>query len=234
MKTIGLIGGMSWESSAEYYRIINERVRASLGGLHSARVLMLSVDFATIETMQKTGRWDDAASELVAAARALELAGADCIVLCTNTMHKVADAIAGAVRIPFLHITDATATVIEAAGIRRVGLLGTRFTMEEDFYLKRLAGQAQVEVLVPNAADRAVVDRIIFEELCLGRVLDDSRAEYLRIIAELIARGAEGIVLGCTEIMLLVGSSQVGVPLFDTTTLHAIAAVDFALGQPPV
>jgi len=234
MKTIGLIGGMSWESSAEYYRIINERVRASLGGLHSARVLMLSVDFATIETMQKTGRWDDAASELAAAARALELAGADCIVLCTNTMHKVADAIAGAVRIPFLHITDATATVIEAAGIRRVGLLGTRFTMEEDFYLKRLAGQAQVEVLVPNAADRAVVDRIIFEELCLGRVLDDSRAEYLRIIAELIARGAEGIVLGCTEIMLLVGSSQVGVPLFDTTTLHAIAAVDFALGQPPV
>ena len=234
MKTIGLIGGMSWESSAEYYRIINERVRASLGGLHSARVLMLSVDFATIETMQKTGRWDDAASELVAAARALELAGADCIVLCTNTMHKVADAIAGAVRIPFLHITDATATVIEAAGIRRVGLLGTRFTMEEDFYVKRLAGQARVEVLVPDAADRAVVDRIIFEELCLGRVLDDSRAEYLRIIAELIARGAEGIVLGCTEIMLLVGSSQVGVPLFDTTTLHAIAAVDFALGQPPV
>jgi len=234
MKTIGLIGGMSWESSAEYYRIINERVRASLGGLHSARVLMLSVDFATIETMQKTGRWDDAASELAAAARALELAGADCIVLCTNTMHKVADAIAGAVRIPFLHITDATATVIEAAGIRRVGLLGTRFTMEEDFYVKRLAGQARVEVLVPDAADRAVVDRIIFEELCLGRVLDDSRAEYLRIIAELIARGAEGIVLGCTEIMLLVGSSQVGVPLFDTTTLHAIAAVDFALGQPPV
>ena len=234
MKTIGLIGGMSWESSAEYYRIINERVRASLGGLHSARVLMLSVDFATIETMQKTGRWDDAASELAAAARALELAGADCIVLCTNTMHKVADAIAGAVRIPFLHITDATATVIEAAGIRRVGLLGTRFTMEEDFYLKRLAGQAQVEVLVPNAADRAVVDRIIFEELCLGRVLDDSRAEYLRIIAELIARGADGIVLGCTEIMMLVGSSQVGVPLFDTTTLHANAAVDFALGQPPV
>jgi len=234
MKTIGLIGGMSWESSVQYYRILNERVRASLGGLHSARVLMLSVDFATIETMQKTGRWDDAASELAAAARALELAGADCIVLCTNTMHKVADAIAGAVRIPFLHITDATATVIEAAGIRRVGLLGTRFTMEEDFYLKRLAGQAQVEVLVPNAADRAVVDRIIFEELCLGRVLDDSRAEYLRIIAELIARGAEGIVLGCTEIMLLVGSSQVGVPLFDTTTLHAIAAVDFALGQPPV
>ena len=234
MKTIGLIGGMSWESSAEYYRIINERVRASLGGLHSARVLMLSVDFATIETMQKTGRWDDAASELAAAARALELAGADCIVLCTNTMHKVADAIAGAVRIPFLHITDATATVIEAAGIRRVGLLGTRFTMEEDFYVKRLAGQAKVEVLVPDAADRAVVDRIIFEELCLGRVLDDSRAEYLRIIAELIARGAEGIVLGCTEIMLLVGSSQVGVPLFDTTTLHAIAAVDFALGQPPV
>jgi len=234
MKTIGLIGGMSWESSAEYYRIINERVRASLGGLHSARVLMLSVDFATIETMQKTGRWDDAASELAAAARALELAGADCIVLCTNTMHKVAGAIAGAVGIPFLHIADATAAAIEAAGIRRVGLLGTRFTMEEDFYVKRLAGQAKVEVLVPDAADRAIVDRIIFEELCLGRVLDDSRAEYLRIIAELIARGAEGIVLGCTEIMLLVGSSQVGVPLFDTTTLHAIAAVDFALGQPPV
>jgi aspartate racemase len=234
MKTIGLIGGMSWESSAQYYRIINERVRASLGGLHSARILMLSVDFATIETLQKAGRWDDAASELVAAARALELAGADCIVLCTNTMHKVADTIAGAVRIPFLHITDATAAAIEAVGIRRVGLLGTRFTMEEDFYAKRLAGQAKVDVLVPDADDRAIVNRIIFEELCLGRVLDNSRAEYLRIIAELIARGADGIVLGCTEIMMLVGSSQVGVPLFDTTTLHANSAVDFALGQPPV
>jgi aspartate racemase len=234
MKTIGLIGGMSWESSAQYYRIINERVRASLGGLHSARVLMLSVDFATIEALQKAGRWDDAASELVAAARALELAGADCIVLCTNTMHKVASAIAGAVGIPFLHITDATAAAIEAAGIRRVGLLGTRFTMEEDFYVKRLAEQAKVEVLVPDADDRAIVNRIIFEELCLGRVLDDSRTEYLRIIAELIARGADGIVLGCTEIMMLVGSSQVGVPLFDTTTLHANTAVDFALGQPPV
>jgi aspartate racemase len=231
MKTIGLIGGMSWESSAHYYRIINERVRALVGGLHSARVLMLSVDFADIERMQAEGRWDEAAAELAAAASALERGGADCLVLCTNTMHKVADEIAAAVGIPLLHIADATAAAIDTAGLRRVGLLGTRFTMEEDFYVQRLASLSGAEVIVPNAADRAIVNRIIYEELVLGIVLDDSRVEYLRIIGELIAAGAEGIVLGCTEIMMLVGSCDVGVPMFDTTRLHADAAVDFALGR---
>jgi aspartate racemase len=230
VKTIGLIGGMSWESSVHYYRIINERVRDSLGGLHSARVLMLSVDFASIERCQIEGRWDDAAAELADAARTLEGGGAECLILCTNTMHKVAAAIEAATRIPFLHIADATAPAVQAAGLRRVGLLGTRFTMEEDFYITRLASRAAVEVLIPDAADRASVNRIIYDELCLGVVEERSRAEYLRIIAELIARGAEGIVLGCTEIMMLVGASEVGVPLFDTTTLHAEAAVDFALG----
>ena len=230
MKTIGLIGGMSWESSGHYYRIINERVRDFVGGLHSARILMLSVDFAGIEACQVEGRWDDAAAELVDAARSLERGGADCLVLCTNTMHKVSAEISAAVRIPFLHIADPTAAAIRAAGLSRVGLLGTRFTMEEDFYVARLANQARVEVLVPEAADRVIVNRIIFDELCLGRVEDDSRTEYLRIIDKLVSRGAAGIVLGCTEIMMLVGSNAVGVPLFDTTTLHAEAAVDFALG----
>ena len=230
MKTIGLIGGMSWESSAHYYRIINERVRQKVGGLHSARILMLSVDFAPIERWQAEGRWDEAARELVEAARVLEGGGADCIVLGTNTMHKVADEIAGAVGIPFLHIADATAAAIGSVGLRRVGLLGTRFTMEEDFYVGRLADRGRLDVLLPAAAGRAIVNRIIYEELCLGRVIDESRAEYLRIIGELIERGAEGIVLGCTEIMMLVGSCRVGVPMFDTTTLHANAAVDFALG----
>ena len=232
MKTIGLIGGMSWESSAHYYRIIDERVRTLVGGLHSARVLMLSVDFADIERMQAEARWEEAAAELADAARALERAGADCVVLCTNTMHKVADEIAAAVRIPLLHIADATAAAIDTAGLRRVGLLGTRFTMEEDFYVQRLASLSGADVIVPGASDRAIVNRIIYEKLVLGRVLDESRAEYLRIIGELIAAGAEGIVLGCTEIMMLVGSCDVGVPMFDTTTLHASAAVDFALGRP--
>jgi aspartate racemase len=231
MKTIGLIGGMSWESSAHYYRIINERVRTLAGGLHSARILMLSVDFADIERMQAEARWDEAAAELAEAARALERGGADCVVLCTNTMHKVATEIAAAVGIPLLHIADATAAPIAAARLRRVGLLGTRFTMEEDFYVQRLASLSGADVIVPNAAYRAIVNRIIYEELVLGIVLDDSRVEYLRIIGELIAAGAEGIVLGCTEIMMLVGSCEVGVPMFDTTTLHADAAVDFALGR---
>ncbi len=232
MRTIGLIGGMSWESSAHYYRIINELVRDSEGGLHSAKVLMYSVDFAGIESCQVEGRWDDAAVELAEAARALERGGAECLVLCTNTMHKVAAQVAGAVAIYFIHIADATAAAIRAAGLRRVGLLGTRFTMEEEFYAARLADRGRVEVLVPEAADRAIVNRVIYDELCLGRVEERSRAEYLRIIDDLIARGAQGIVLGCTEIMMLVGQGDVSVPTFDTTTLHARAAVDFALGGP--
>jgi aspartate racemase len=223
---------MSWESSAHYYRIVNELVRDAAGGLHSAKVLMYSVDFAEIESCQVEGRWDDAAVELAEAARALERGGADCVVLCTNTMHKVADHVAGAVAIPFIHIADATAAAIRAAGLRRVGLLGTRFTMEEEFYAARLADRGRVEVLVPEAADRAIVNRVIYDELCLGRVEDRSRDEYLRTIDALIARGAEGIVLGCTEIMMLVGADDVSVPTFDTTTLHARAAVDFALSSP--
>jgi aspartate racemase len=223
---------MSWESSANYYRIVNELVRDAAGGLHSARVLMCSVDFAAIESCQVEGRWDDAALELAEAARALERGGADCVVLCTNTMHKVAAQVAAAVAIPFIHIVDATAAAIRAAGLRRVGLLGTCFTMEEDFYVARLADRGRVEVIVPGAADRAIVNRVIYDELCLGRVEERSRAEYLRIIDDLIARGAEGVVLGCTEIMMLVNDGDVSVPTFDTTTLHARAAVDFALGVP--
>ncbi len=231
MKMIGLIGGMSWESSAHYYRIINERARALLGGLHSARSLLLSVDFERIERMQAEGRWEDAGRELAEAAGALERGGAELLVLCTNTMHKVAASVASAVRVPFLHIADATAMALKQADMRRVGLLGTRFTMEEDFYVGRLSREGNCEVIVPEASARATVHRVIYEELCVGRVLDVSRRAYLHIIEDLIARGAEGIVLGCTEIMLLIDSTLVAAPLFDTTTLHAHAAVDYALGR---
>ena len=231
MKMIGLIGGMSWESSAHYYRLVNERVRALRGGLHSARSLLVSVDFEPIERMQAEGRWGDAGRELAGAARSLERGGAELIVLCTNTMHKVAEAVAGAVQVPFLHIADATALAIKETAARRVGLLGTRFTMEEDFYVSRLERVADAEVIVPDASARATVHRVIYEELCVGRVLDASREAYLRIIEELIGRGAQGIVLGCTEIMLLADRWKLGVPLFDTTTLHAHAAVDYALGK---
>ena len=228
MKTIGLIGGMSWESSAQYYRIVNEKIRDALGGLHSARILMVSVDFAPIEACQAEARWDDAGRELADAARALERGGADCVVLCTNTMHKVADRIEAAVAIPFVHIADPTAIAIRAAGLGRVGLLGTRLPWKK-LLTERLADRAGCDVLVPPAADRAVVNRVIYDELCLGRVEDRSRTDYLRIIDGLVARGAEGIVLGCTEIMLLVGEGDAAVPLFDTTALHAGAAVEFAL-----
>ncbi|MEI7771862.1 MAG: aspartate/glutamate racemase family protein [Chloroflexales bacterium] len=231
MRTIGLIGGMSWESSAEYYRLINTEVNARLGGLHSARSVLLTVDFAEVEAMQQAGRWDESGLLLAEAARSLERAGADCVVLCTNTMHKVADAITGAVRIPFIHIADATAEAIRAGGLRRVGLLGTRFTMEEAFYTGRLVARHGLEVLVPEADDRAVVNRVIYAELCLGAVRAESRAQYRAIMARLAARGAEGIILGCTEITLLVSAEDSAVPLFDTTGLHALAAVDFALAE---
>ncbi len=229
MRTIGLIGGMSWESSAEYYRLINEAVKERLGGLHSARSVMLTVDFAEIEAMQQAGRWDEAGVALAAAAHSLERAGADCLVLCTNTMHKVADAITADLSIPFIHIADATAAAIKAHGLRRIGLLGTRFTMEEAFYKGRLTDQHGLEVLTPEPLDRALVNRVIYEELCLGQVREESRAEYRTIMARLAARGAEGIILGCTEITLLVAQPDSAVPLFDTTRLHALAAVDFAL-----
>ena len=229
MRTTGLIGGMSWESSAEYYRIVNETVKARLGGLHSAQVLLYSVDFAAIEELQHAGEWDRAADILVDAARRLERGGADFIVLCTNTMHKVADQIAGAVAIPFVHIADPTAAQIKAAGFTTIGLLGTRFTMEQDFYRGRLTGQHGLAVLVPDDADRAVIHRVIYDELCLGTIRDDSRDAYRAIMARLVAQGAQAIILGCTEIMLLVGDGDATVPLFDTTRLHAETAAALAL-----
>jgi len=228
MKTIGLIGGMSWESSSQYYRIINERVRRLCGGLHSAKSLMFSVDFDAIKGMQAEQRWGEAARELSEVAWNLENAGADFIVLCTNTMHKVADVICDHVQIPLLHITDPTIDAIKRAGVKKVGLLGTRFTMEEKFYKDRLK-DAKLDVVVPEVEDRVLVDRVIFEELCVGQVKGESYEHYVRIMNDLVKRGAEGIILGCTEIMLLVRENSVGVPLFDTTTLHAAAAVDYAL-----
>ena len=229
MKTIGLIGGMSWESTVPYYRLINEAIKQRLGGLHSAKLVLYSVDFHEIERLQHAGDWDAAGAILAAAAQALAAAGADFLVLATNTMHKVAPAIATAVRIPLLHIADATGTKIRAAGCARVGLLGTRFTMEQAFYKDRLGEHFGLNVLTPAAADREVVHRIIYDELCLGRVLDTSRAEYRRIMAALVAAGAQAIILGCTEIGLLVGADDCSVPLFDTTAIHAGAAAEFAL-----
>ncbi|WP_437565312.1 aspartate/glutamate racemase family protein [Sorangium sp. So ce542] len=230
MNTIGLIGGMSWESSLYYYRIINEAVKERLGGLHSAECLMLSVDFAPIAKMQSEGRWHDAGQVLADAAVRLERAGAGFIVLCTNTMHKVAGAIEERISIPLLHIADATAAEIRRRKLRRIGLLGTRFTMEQDFYRRRLMERHDVDVLVPDEAERETIHRVIYDELCLGRVDPSSRQKYLAIIKNLIAAGAEGIILGCTEIMLLIGQEDVQVPVFDTTKIHAMAAVERALG----
>jgi len=229
MKTIGLIGGMSWESSSEYYRMINEAVRARLGGLHSARCIMYSVDFADIEPLQQEGRWPEAAGLLIAAARNLQRGGADFLVLCTNTMHKLANEIEKHTEIPLLHIADATAQVIKVRGLSKVGLLGTRFTMEEEFYKGRLTHQHAIAVLVPNQQQRAIVHRAIYDELCLGRIVQSSKQQYLAIIDELANRGAEGVILGCTEIGLLVKAEDSRVPLFDTTKIHAEAAVAYAL-----
>lgn len=229
MKTLGLIGGMSWESTLPYYRLINEEVRARLGGLHSARLVLYSVDFHEIEVLQREARWDEAGAQLAAAARALDAAGAELLVLCTNTMHKVADAIEAATARPLLHIADPTAEAIRAAGLQRVGLLGTRFTMEQGFYRGRLEQRHGIEVIVPEVAEREQVHRIIYDELCLGEVRDDSRAVYRKVIAALVARGAQAVILGCTEIGLLVDADDASVPLFDTTVLHARRAVDLAL-----
>jgi aspartate racemase len=231
MKTIGLIGGMSWESSIEYYRIINETAKEKLGGLHSAKSLMISVDFAEIEKLQHEGNWKEAAKILVKCAQHLEDGGADFIVLCTNTMHKVADQIIENTDIPFLHIADATAEKIKAAGIQKIGLLGTRFTMEQDFYKGRLTQNFGLNVLVPNEEDRTIIHRVIYEELVLGKIVDASRNEYKRIMQALIATGAEGIILGCTEIELLIKQEDSILPLFPTTTIHAIAAVEKALEE---
>lgn len=231
MKIVGLIGGMSWESTVSYYRHINQVVAARLGGLHSARILLHSVDFHEIERFQAAGDWDRAGALLARVAAGLERAGADCLVLCTNTMHVVADRIREATRIPLLHIADATAGAVAAAGIANVGLLGTRFTMEQDFYRGRLADPHGLRVAVPRLSDREIVHRVIFEELCRGAVKPASRAEYVRIIGDLAANGAEGVILGCTEIGLLVRPEDVDVRLFDTAAIHAEAAADFALAE---
>lgn len=230
MRTIGLIGGMSWESTAEYYRILNERTRERLGGLHSARCVLYSVDFAEIEHLQVQGRWAEAGEVLAAAARSLEAAGADLLLICTNTMHKVADSVEAAVSVPLLHLADATADAVRAAGLRRVGLLGTAFTMEQDFYRSRLAAGG-LDVRVPDSEGRALVHRVIYEELCLGVVRDASRAAYRQVVEDLVAEGAEGVILGCTEIELLIGPEDSPVPVFPTARLHAEAAVDAALTQ---
>lgn len=228
MKRIGLIGGMSWQSSALYYSLINELVAERLGGFHSADCVMVSVDFAEVEAMQSAGDWAAAGSLLAAAARNLEAAGADVVVLCTNTMHKVAAAIEQAIAIPLLHLGDVTARAVIAAGVTSVGLLGTRFTMHESFYIDRVASHG-LTVIVPDADDRATVNRIIYDELVHGVVLEQSRAEYREIIGRLAAAGAQGVILGCTEIELLVGPNDTALPVFPTTRIHATAAVDFAL-----
>jgi aspartate racemase len=228
-KVIGLIGGMSWESSAEYYRIINQRVRDRLGGLHSAQVLMWSFDFAQVEALQHAGRWDDATALMIDAARRLERGGADFVLICTNTMHRMAAEVQAAIDIPLLHIADPTAERIQAAGLSRIGLLGTAFTMEQAFHKGRLTDRFGLDVLTPDAAERAEVHRVIYDELVQGRIVPESRQAYRDIIAGLVARGAQAIILGCTEIMLLVSPEDSPVPLFDTTTIHAEAAVEMAI-----
>jgi aspartate racemase len=229
MKTIGLLGGMSWESSLHYYRLVNQGVRARLGGLHSAKVLLHSVDFHDVERMQAEARWDEAGAFLADAAASLERGGADLLVLCTNTMHKVAPAIEARVRIPFLHIADTTGAAIQARGLRRVGLLGTRFTMEQEFYRARLTERFGLDVRVPSEDARRLVHEVIYDELCRGQIRGASREEYRRIVASLVEDGAEGIIFGCTEIDLLLTEADVPVPVFDSTALHAEAAVDRAL-----
>ncbi len=229
MKTIGLIGGMSWESSIEYYRIINQEVRNRLGKLHSAQSLMYSVDFAPMERLQREGKWDEATRCMIDAALRLENGGADFVVICTNTMHRMADEVQAAIRIPLLHVVDATAGVVKQRGLTSVGLLGTRFTMEEDFYRGRLERKHGLEVHVPEAADRELVHRVIYEELVAGELKRESKEAFLSIIHRLVRAGARGIILGCTEIGLLVKDEDCTVPLFDTTRIHALAAVEQAL-----
>ena len=229
MKTIGLIGGMSWESSIEYYRIINQTVKNKLGDLHSAKSLMYSVDFAEIEVVQHDGRWEETTRMMVDAAQRAERGGADFLVICTNTMHKMADVVQQKINIPILHIADATAEVVMSQGLRKIGLLGTRFTMEEDFYKGRLEEKYGLQVIIPDVEDRTIVHRVIYEELVLGKINLDSKSDYQRIIQSLAKEGAQGVILGCTEIGLLVKEADSPVPLFDTTQIHAMAAVEYAL-----
>lgn len=229
MKTIGLIGGMSWESTTSYYRLINEGIKEQLGGLHSAKLVLVSVDFAEIEKLQHQGKWEETGDILSKAAQSLEKAGADFILICTNTMHLLAPQVQAAASIPLLHIADATAEKIQNAGLSKIALLGTAFTMEKDFYKGRLEKEYALEVITPNAANRKIIHKIIYNELCLGKIKDASRNEYLRIIDTLTAQGAEAVILGCTEIALLVKPEDTQVTLFDTTKIHALKAVEKAL-----
>jgi aspartate racemase len=228
-KTIGLIGGMSWESSSEYYRLLNETVRAKSGGLSSAPCILLSVDFSEIASLQKAGEWDALTAKMISCAKTLETAGADMVLICTNTMHKMADEVQAEIGIPLVHIADVTAAKIQKVGLKKVGLLGTLYTMEQAFYRERLAQSFGLEVLIPEDDEREMVHRVIFSELCLGKTLDASREMYREIIRGLVAKGAEGIILGCTEIMLLIGAEDSPVPLFDTTSIHVAAALELAM-----
>ena len=229
MKKIGMIGGMSWESSIEYYRIVNQTVREKLGGLHSARSIMYSVEFAEIEALQHQDRWDELASIMIEAARSLEKGGADFVIICTNTMHKLYDEVQANIKIPMLNIADATAEKIKTEGIDKIALLGTRFTMEEDFYKGRLVDKYGLEVIIPSSEQMEIVHRVIYDELCAGIIKPDSKQKYAEIIKRLVAEGAGGVILGCTEIGLLVKPENSSVPLFDTTEIHAKAAVKYAL-----
>lgn len=229
MKTIGLIGGMSWESSLEYYRIINEQVKEKLGGLHSAKSLMYSLNFAEIEKLQHQGKWDKLTSVMIKAAQNLEKGGADFVLICTNTMHKMADDIQNNINIPLLHLVDTTADKIKQNRLRKVGLLGTNFTMEEDFYKGRLMNKYGLDVIIPNEKDRQIIHQVIYQELCLGNIKKSSKDQYIEIINKLIESGAEAVILGCTEIPLLIQQEDVKVPLYDTTTIHAEAAVEYSL-----
>jgi len=231
MKVIGLIGGMSWESSAEYYKILNETVKERLGGLHSAKCIMYSVDFEEIEQLQHAGKWEEATTYMIDAAQRVEKAGADFVLICTNTMHKMADDVQSAIGILLLHIADATAEKINEQGLNTVGLLGTKFTMEEDFYKGRLKEKFGLAVVVPEEDERTTVHDIIYNELCLGEIRESSREKMKKSIEHLVSKGAEGVILGCTEIPLLVKQKDAAVPLFDTTLIHAQAAVDRALQE---
>jgi aspartate racemase len=228
MKTLGLIGGMSWESTVPYYRLINEAVKARLGGLHSAKIVLYSVDFEEIAQLQHADDWEGAGLALAHAAQCLEAAGAQALVICTNTMHKVAPAIESAVKLPLLHVVDAVADEIRAASLHKVGLLGTRFTMEQPFYAELLQ-QHGLEVLTPDQQGRDLIHRVIYEELCLGKIVDDSRMAFRRIMANLVAQGAQAIILACTELSLLVGPHDAAVPMFDTTAIHARRAAEWML-----
>jgi len=229
VKTIGLLGGMSWESTVTYYRLINEGVRERLGGLHSAKIVLHSVDFQEIEQLQHQGKWDEAGLLLAQAAKQVETAGADFLVICTNTMHRVASQIESHIKIPLLHIADATGEEIKKASLNTVGLLGTRFTMERDFYRGRLTERYDLKVLVPDERERELVHRVIYEELCLGKIKETSRDQYVTVIQGLLDRGAQGVILGCTEISLLITPEDVRTTVFDTTTIHAYRAVEWAI-----